>query len=238
MTARAALLAAITTLLAVPTAGAASRPKPVDHETKGATGRVIIVHGGGWRASTPAYVSAIQPVAHAFQHAGFSTTIATYHAGRRSLKDVLEIYDHRHERRPKQPLCLYGESAGGHLALMVAERRSSARAVIAQAAPPDLRALLQTSAAYGLAREAFGTDLWTYSPLRRAAELPPTMLVYGADDPVVPVAQGQALNDAAPSSRLKVLRSGKATWEHGSARPVGAALSSVTELAFAGMQCG
>lgn len=55
----------------------------------------------------------------------------------------------------------------------------------------------------------------------------------GRDDPIVPASQGTALRDANPTKvQLTTLRAGRAQWEHGSARYLGAALSSTRELGF------
>lgn len=230
---RTTLLALVVFLGFPMAAGAAAYPKPRDHETKGANARVMIIHGGGWRASTPEYLDAMKPIAKAFQDKGFSTTVASYHAGSKALGDVLTIYDNRRKKRPKQPICLWGNSAGGQLAMMLAAKRKSVRCVVAEAAPTDLTALPPGSASDMLARQAFGTKLAENSPIRYASKLPKTLLVMGKDDPIVPLSQGTALRHAVPESvRLIKLNAGKAGWEHGTARVVGVAISSVSELSF------
>ncbi len=61
---------------------------------------------------------------------------------RRSVTDVTRFYDLIRARvGPNVPICLRGQSAGGHLALMVAAKRRDMACVISLASPTDLRAI-------------------------------------------------------------------------------------------------
>ena len=87
-------------------------------------GVVLVIHGGAWRASGPRTAALDGRAARAPSPAGagprpWSTTAPSPTAP----GDVVRAYDAARERYPALPICAYGESAGGHLALMLAVRR-------------------------------------------------------------------------------------------------------------------
>lgn len=68
-----------------------------------------------------------------------------YTAGRHSVADVIHDCDLLRRVAHRRPICVFGQSAGGQLALMVAAARPTA-CTIAEAAPTDLTRLRGFSA--------------------------------------------------------------------------------------------
>jgi len=119
---------------------------------------------------------------------------------------------------------LTGESAGGHLAALLAARlgRQQIRAVCMLYAPTDLVTLRKKydgfSGTNHIFTEFFGPDAAPVRPLARDASpvavvrrnMPPTMMIHGDNDWIVPVAQSEALHarlqELGVESRLVVVR--------------------------------
>lgn len=165
-------------------------------------GAILVVHGGGWRDVGAAKLARVRPWAERFRSWGYEVWSTTYRPGRASLRDVLAAYDRLRAATPRPtPTCLYGQSAGGHLALLVAARRPGARGVISVAGPTHLRSL--PPATRGLARDAFGPELRRFSPVRHASRIRARLLLeYAPRDRLVPFSQGEALDRARPGSGL------------------------------------
>jgi acetyl esterase/lipase len=180
-------------------------------------GTVIVVHGGSWSLVGPGQVQYLRPVARRFAAAGYEVFNIDYRAGRRSAADVLARY--RQIRATHSRVCLYGESAGAHLAMLAAERAGNAACVIAMAGPTDLPTLggsPSRDAALASARHAFGGALARFSPLRRAwPRRTPLTLVYARHDPLVDFSQGRRMARHA-HARLIALDGGSAPFVHSS----------------------
>jgi len=222
---------------------------PTDYEigapaTGGATVKrvMILVHGGGWYTTGPAAMHSGRSAGQRWRDAGWETVNIDYRACGASAGDVLTFYDlMRQQVGPNIPICLEGESAGAHLALMVAADRADVACVIATGAPTNLRSIaaegkaeaangtgvpkLRTGSSYvqGLARAAFGrqgmTDL---SPVTWAAQIHARVLIgTAAVDPMVPAAQAQdlaaAIQGANAGAYVDVdrLEAGSVPWVHG-----------------------
>jgi dienelactone hydrolase len=165
-----------------------------------------------------------------------------YRACGASPGDVLSFYDLvRRQVGPDVPICLEGESAGAHLALMVAADRADVACVIATGVPTNLRTIategkaeaasgtgpakLRKGSAYvqGLARAAFGRQaLGDLSPVTWAGHIHARVLIgTAATDPMVPAAQAQdlasAILGARPDAYVDVdrLEAGSVNWVHG-----------------------
>ena len=144
------------------------------------TGVVLVIHGGAWRASGPRTVALMDARARTFAGWGWAAAVVDYRAFADSPGDVVRAYDTARERYPSLPICAYGESAGGHLALMLAVRRPL-RCVIDAAGPVDLPRLGGTPqadwvrakalAAFGDLRDASPTDSRRRHPRARARGL-------------------------------------------------------------------
>lgn len=100
---------------------------------------MILVHGGGWFTVGRAAMRTLREQATAWRAAGWQTVSTSHRACGKSIGDVLRTYDLvRRQVGPSVPICLYGQSSGGHLALQVASTRSDVACVIAEGAPTDL----------------------------------------------------------------------------------------------------
>jgi acetyl esterase/lipase len=164
-----ALLAASVTIglavaaLATPAAGEAP-PAPIRSPAAGAArGTVLLVHGGGWVAHGPQFARrAHRRHAARLNALGFDTVAITYRPGADALGDVIAAYDALRRRAGAGPtVCALGDSAGGHLALMLAVRRPSLDCAISRGAPTDLRH------AHGTWRDTVTHVLARWAPLAR-----------------------------------------------------------------------
>jgi acetyl esterase/lipase len=214
--------------LGAPTAG--GRPRGV----------MLVVHGGAWVLSGPPMLSQARPVADAWRSRGWATANVDYRPCGHSLQDMLTQYDLiRAKVGPATPICLDGESAGGHLALMVAALRPDVACVAARAAPTNGETLPSQDAtdpvtgaasrgapqqlAIGMAR-AFGQSaLRAFSPTTYANSITARLLLATvANDTIVPPAQATELASAVRASRpdayVRVLSmgAGPKPWVHGS----------------------
>jgi acetyl esterase/lipase len=110
--------------------------------------------------------------ARTFAGWGWVAAVVDYRAFADAPGDVVRAYDAARARFPGLPICAYGESAGGQLALMLAVRRPLA-CVIDAAGPVDLPRLDGTPQADWVrakALAAFG-DLGDASPTHHAAAI-------------------------------------------------------------------
>lgn len=103
-------------------------------------GTVILIHGGGWIGhDARAQRHLMQQPGPLFLQRGWRVVSLDYAEGERGLRDVLDAAGGELARRTADgPLCLYGESAGGHLALVAAARLPAIDCVIGLGAPTDL----------------------------------------------------------------------------------------------------
>jgi acetyl esterase/lipase len=173
-------------------------------------GVVLVVHGGAWRAAGPRTVALMDARARTFAGWGWAAAVVDYRAFADAPGDVVRAYDAAHARFPGLPICAYGESAGGHLALMLALRRPLA-CVIDAAGPVDLPRLNGTPQADWVrakALAAFG-DLRDASPTHHVAAIhAPVLAGYAAADRIVPASQGRYLKRALPRARVIELGTG------------------------------
>jgi acetyl esterase/lipase len=103
-------------------------------------GWVVVIHAGGWQFVGPSAVRLYgAPFASYFNRHGWGTYDIDYRPRAQSLGDVLASYDQLRRRvGAKVPVCAFGGSAGGHLALMLAAYRRSLNCVITEAAFTNL----------------------------------------------------------------------------------------------------
>jgi acetyl esterase/lipase len=181
---------------------------------------VVVVHGGGWcsgdRRELPAFNRWLAGRGYAVAALDYRLAPGwTYPA---PLEDVqaavafLVAHAAEYALDPAR-VVLVGRSAGGHLVLQAAYGDAAAlggarlAGVVAYYPPTDLVALARTPPAASVAdlrrltAQLLGTDIEVTpaaypaaSPLTAATRpLPPTLLIHGARDEVVPVAQSRAL---------------------------------------------
>ena len=130
-------------------------------------GTVLVIHGGGWLRVGAPEVRYEEQEAWRLRSYGWRTVNVDYRPGWRSLRDVVAWYDWTRANFAG-PVCVFGRSAGAHLALMLASRRRP-DCVIGHGAITDLRAVTGSPEAATLRQDyvqpAFGTQRVTFSPL-------------------------------------------------------------------------
>ncbi len=156
----------------------------------GAPPVIMMVHGGGWRhGSKDGYDAPMRwAVAAGFAAVAMNYRLDTPHPA--AQDDVAAAVRWTRSRFPRSPLFIFGESAGGHLALLNA---TSVRAVAVFYPPTDLDLLMSdTPDAYlrECVRAVFGAATREASPVTfLASNHPPVFLAHGDADRVVPVNQ-------------------------------------------------
>jgi dienelactone hydrolase len=178
---------------------------------------VMVIHGNGWIGPDPELIRKTANT-EMWHHQGWAIMIPEFQAGASGLEDLVAHHDDLRRRYPRTPICLFGYSAGAHLALMLAVRRPDVRCVISEAGPTDLRALSTADPVnvYPLAVSAFGEgNLAEWSPIRFADKIHASVLQVAArNDPVVPVSQAELLAPKLRSGRLRILDPGATEFIH------------------------
>jgi acetyl esterase/lipase len=181
---------------------------------------MIVIHGGSWYTTGKEVVAATRRRADRWRKAGWRTINISYRACGQSIGDVLWFMQRVRDTNPSAVVCATGASAGGHLALMLAAKRSDLACAISYAGPSDLvRIAAQTTvdrqtgipSSAGparmsqLATAAFGnnaTQLAYSSPLRYAGAVTArVLLATGASDFLVPSAQDANFGNAVRAAR-------------------------------------
>lgn len=181
----------------------------------GATPVVVFIHGGGWREGDKSIFPAVD--IRRFTTAGFATANINYRLANGSVhdpvlsQDVTAALDFIAARAAEYQVApnrfgLVGHSAGAHLALLAGYRYDPTRrikAVASMAGPTDLTDPVWlafpgtrfTIENYLGVTQSQAPERWTgASPLLVVtASAPPTVLLYGQQDVLVPIAQGDRL---------------------------------------------
>lgn len=216
---------------AMPTSVNATSAKPPK-------GVVLIVHGGGWKETSDADIALMRPVAKAFNDAGWSTRIQAQHGGLQSYADVINGVASLKKSYGSTPLCIYGESSGGHLALLTAAAMGDhVRCVIAEAAPTWLNAPGDTGGhqyVRGLAISAFTESaLGVFSPLTYAAQTRAQILMVSAEnDPLIAPWQAQMYAARKPGTKTVLLPPGDVRWIHSDVSPAALRSAGKRVLSF------
>jgi acetyl esterase/lipase len=183
---------------------------------------VLLIHGGGWISGDKWYC---EVYAKRFATAGFATVSMNYRLANDSIhyRDMLDDIDSMLTFVSKNsarwgieihPVSLFGYSAGGHLALLYAYARNvehQVGAVISLAGVTNLAdsALWNSPGLYDDIVAMTGEpspDHWTQAnPVHYVRTTnPPTFLIHGTKDEVVPLFQSLAFNQILKASNIPV----------------------------------
>ncbi|HEX4733505.1 MAG TPA: hypothetical protein VH247_03750 [Thermoleophilaceae bacterium] len=208
------------------------------YEGEAPKGVMLVIHGGGWYTVGGYNVERIRSEADRWRARGWRTLNITYHSCSQSFADVQAFYDAaRAAWGTSMPYCATGQSAGAHLALLLAAARPTVNCVIAEAGPTDMTSLKTQSAdladpvaasdgarsLYNMMAAAFGGDdqaIW-WSPAQWKINAR-VLWGVGAGDYVVPPAQGDVLrakmlaNDPNAYVDIEHLSAGPVWWIHAS----------------------
>ena len=183
-------------------------------------GTMILIHGGGWTDREPydaqfannGGVRFIELLGWRVVNIGYQVPASIANPGAApnampTLDDVAAFYDQIH-RAFSGPICAYGSSSGGHLAMMLAVVRPDLDCVIAEAAPVDFA--IARTAYHGYLEGIFGGSdaaMAYWSPVDRwKAAAPKTAAWLGeaANDPVVP-REAYTFKQVDPNAQVTVL---------------------------------
>ncbi|MGW4647852.1 alpha/beta hydrolase fold domain-containing protein [Kitasatospora sp. NPDC004289] len=198
------------------------------HQGSGPRPAVVYVHGGGWKIGdrTDGYPWGTWFTARGYQVFTIDYRLLPHADWRSGVGDVKAAVGWVRDNAATlgvdpARISLFGESAGGHLALMAAytegdpmfpptepHRDTSVRTVLSFYGTTDFDDAVANSTAPGLIRQATreyvgGTkeqqpERWyASSPLHHVRPgLPPTLSVHGKDDRLIPVSQSRLLGQA------------------------------------------
>jgi acetyl esterase/lipase len=186
------------------------------HAERPPRGVLILFHGGGWSSNGSDAAASVRGEADRWRARGWRTVNSSYRPCGSSLTDALSLYDRvREAYGSASPVCTLGQSAGGHLALMVAAHRpEGVSCVINQAGPTDALSLTSQGAfdevtggsqtdgpkaAFNTMVAAFGEEnLPSYSPVQLAdpgLKGVRILAVTAAEDPLISYRQMTLLRD-------------------------------------------
>jgi acetyl esterase/lipase len=176
-------------------------------------GIVLVISGGGWQSYSGAEADQIMTLFLGdFTAHGYRTFNLAFRQGR-VLHDTYAAVEHLKERYPTRPLCVFGGSSGGHLALMAAiERRELVDCVIDVGGPIDFLRGEPDRPFWPMIRdraaEIFGAEnLRRVSPIYRAQKIEAATLIISAEcDIYTSVARNQEMAAKIRRSRVMPLR--------------------------------
>ncbi len=218
---------------------------------------MLLVHGGGW-AGHDGYAQdqLLKNRGALFLARGWRVVSIDYDEGPAGLQDVLDSAGAELARGSIDgPVCIYGESAGAHLALMAAAKLRAIDCVIGLGAPTDLYQYTVEASVSSDGRvklvaaqimRLFGTTTETTAPWNLVALAPSiradVMLIHEADDELVTASHPQRFQAARPTTQLVELAAGDksnpaTTFMHGTVSDVGrgrymSAIDSFTDRAI------
>jgi acetyl esterase/lipase len=247
-----AVLLAAAVLLALPAAAAAQYPysqepvhDPIEFTPPRPRATVVLVHAGGWAGADRRQQDGVwQRVSPALTAKGHRVVSLDYGPGAvEGLAAVIRAVDAERAAGAKV-VCLYGESAGGHLALLAAELDRDVDCVATFAAPTHFGALRDAAAehpewpGYGhvfhnIIEPVFGSDPAGWEPWEPARHVDgleaDLLLMRGDDDPVIPPGQVDRVARQVPTARTYSAAPAPTAWVHGTAAP-GPVLDRLVDL--------
>lgn len=188
---------------------------------------MILVHGGGWtrgdKGEFNPYITALQQRLPGYAFANinyrlFDNGKNKFPAQENDMKAAVDfLMNKRGEYGFSRNVVLVGASAGAHLALMQGYKNSGniiPRAVVSFFGPTDLEHLYKNpgypavpfllATMLGTTPEQNGELYRSSSPINFVtAQSPPTLLLHGSEDNLVPVEQSKLLNDKLKKARVK-----------------------------------
>jgi len=188
-----------------------------------ARGTMVMVHGGAWAGHSAVGRDRLMTnPGGLLLRLGWRIVSIDYAEGTAGLRDVLKAIDSEAARNTGPgPLCLYGESAGAHLALIAASRRRSVDCVAGLGALTDLPlygrdAETSTDDLVRLVaariRRFFGTTRAALTPWNPVSVAPSiradVLLMHEAGETLVPATQGKRFQAAHPATRVVELEAG------------------------------
>ena len=201
-------LALVASALAAGPAAAAPAPKRPT---------VYLLHAGAWSGWSPdAQADIARRMGPAFGARGLRVRSLDYAPGTAGLASVLEAVRADAPARGRARHCFYGESAGGHLALLAARDSRATACVIAFGAPLRLSTWAADSARAGMPEAAafaahlvplvFGPSApgqAPWDPYRHARSIRgDVLLIRQEDDVLIPPAQADAFRALRPATQL------------------------------------
>jgi acetyl esterase/lipase len=216
-------------------------------------GTVILVHGGAWAGHSAIGQQRVMASAgRMFLGRGWRVVSIDYEAGKPGLQNLLHAAETELARNTGSgPLCIYGESAGAHLALVAASRLGGIDCVIGIGTPTDLAryesegavsANVDVRIAADQIARYFGTSasaLAPWSPVLFARTLQAdVLLLHETDDPLVSASYAERFQSELPTTRVVELEAGDPSdpsthFAHGTVSAAGRALYTSTIGAFA-----
>ena len=202
-------------------AGAPARPE-IQRPAGEPRGIVLVIHGGGWQANGADAMASVRGESQRFARRGWLTYSIDHRPLHRAFRDVRRAYDRLRRRHPRIRICVHGQSSGGHLALMLAQRRPSVDCVIAVGAPTDLAHWPREARGVhdAVRRLRPRVSLRRWSPVRQAWRIrQPVLLIHDQHDPIVPFDQSRKLVRRLPRGKLVGLCPGPVTYVHTNVAP-------------------
>lgn len=207
----------------VPVVAPVAAPISADPAGTAPRGTMIMVHAGGW-AGHDAHAQQLlmgRP-GELLLARGWRVVSLDYEEGTAGLNDVLDAVGGELARNTGGgPVCLYGESAGAHLALVAAARLRAIDCVVGLGTPTDL-ALYHTEAAASLDSRVklvasqitrfFGATPAEFAPWDLVGLAPSihadVLLVHESDDAMVSAQHDARFQAARPTTQLVDLAAG------------------------------
>jgi dienelactone hydrolase len=226
---------------------------PISADPAGeARGTMILVHGGAWAGHSALGQQLVMDEPGALLVArGWRVVSVDYEEGAAGLQGVLDVVGAELARNAAGPLCLYGESAGAHLALVAASRLPAIRCVIGIATPTDFVRFEAEGDASGdpdvriaasRIERFFGTTADELAPWNLVTLAPAlqadVLLLHESDDPLVPAVDAEHFQAALPTTQLVELEAGdpadpSTKFRHGTISQAGRAVYAAAIGSFA-----